>query len=359
MSTARSNVEIADWSGKTTSPDGDRNVTDESGSDGSPLLNSLRTALGRVISTIRTFATTLPAHAGKAKTEARQFGDYEKVEEAKYYSPGLPSLADDGDLPEWPTRPKVTLLAVDPYLVHVYWDFDLAKLPPDTTAAVLRFYDASTHFDVDVDLRTRNWYVSLWSPAKTYYADLGAITAAGEFIPLIRSNTIQTPRAWPVAEMEQRLVSGANASPPSDESVPRTAAPFNSEHTGILELTLHAGACPTAAESPAAKAEPAVSVSPAPHRQPPASNVTATPTEQHIPKPVDAAETLRRRLSEMQEFRRGQPRVPRPVENLPAIPALPASPDLPDDLTAHAERQFSPGLSSLLLGTKDPPKPAS
>jgi hypothetical protein len=35
----------------------------------------------------------------------------------------------------------MTLLPVDPYLVHVYWDFDLAKLPPDTAAAVLRFYD--------------------------------------------------------------------------------------------------------------------------------------------------------------------------------------------------------------------------
>jgi len=45
------------------------------------------------------------------------------------------------------------------------------------------------HFDVDVDLRTSNWYVPLWSAAKTYYADLGAITAAGEFIPLVRSNS--------------------------------------------------------------------------------------------------------------------------------------------------------------------------
>ena len=35
----------------------------------------------------------------------------------------------------------MTLLPVEPYLVHVYWDFDLAKLPPVTAAAVLRFYD--------------------------------------------------------------------------------------------------------------------------------------------------------------------------------------------------------------------------
>jgi len=356
MSTARSNVEIADWSGKTTSPDGDRNVTDESGSDGSPLLNALRTALGRVISAIRTFAARLPAE--KARTEPPWFGDYEKVEEAKYYSPGLPSLADDGDLPEWPGPPKVTLLAVDPYLVHVYWDFDLAKLPPDTTAAVLRFYDAATHFDVDVDLRTRNWYVPLWSPAKTYYADLGAITAAGEFIPLVRSNTIQTPRGWPVAEVEHRFVSGAAASPPSDESVLPQTPPFNSEYSGILETTPHAEGSPIAAGPPLAKAEPAVAYSPATGHQPPASTVTPPPSEPHIPKPGDPAEILRSRLSEMYEFRQWQPQARSAVESLPAIPPLPASPDLPDDLTAHSERQFSPGLSSLLLGAQDPRKPA-
>jgi len=331
-------------------------VTDESGSDGSPLLNALRTALGRVISTIRTLAATLPAE--KARTGPPWFGDYEKVEEAKYYSPGLPSPPDDGDLPEWPGPPKLTLLAVDPYLVHVYWDFDLAKLPPDTAAALLRFYDESTHFDVDVDLRTRNWYVPLWSPAKTYYADLGAFTTAGEFIPLVRSNTVQTPRAWPVAEMEHRFVAGAAASPQPDESdLPPTLA-FPSKHAGILEITPHAGACPAPAESPAAKAEPAVSFSPAPGDQPPEAIVTATPSEHHVPKPADAAEILRRRLSEIDEFRQGRPQAQRAAENLPAIPPLPASPDVPDELTAHAERQFSPGLSSLLLGAQDTRKPA-
>jgi hypothetical protein len=253
----------------------------------------------------------------------------------------------------------VTLLAVDPYLVYVYWDFDLAELPPDTTAAILRFYDAATHFDVDVDLRTRNWYIPLWSPAKTYYADLGAITAAGEFIPLVRSNTIQTPRGWPVAEVEHRFVSGAAASPPSDESVLPQTPPFNSEYSGILETTPHAEGSPIAAGPPLAKAEPAVAYSPATGDQPPASTVTPPPpTEPHIPKPGDPAEILRSRLSEMYEFRQWQPQARSAVESLPAIPPLPASPDPPDDLTAHAERQFSPGLSSLLLGGQDTRKPA-
>jgi hypothetical protein len=315
MSTVRSNAENAGWNGRTTSPDGKREVTDESWSGGSQVLSALRAALARVISAIRAFGATLPAQAGKAKIEAPRFGDYEKVEEAKYYSPVPPSLAEEEDLPEWSWRPRVTLMAVDPYLVHVYWDFDVAKLPPDTTAAVLRFYDAASHFDVDVDLRTRNWYVPLWSPAKTYYVDLGAITATGEFIPLVRSNTIQTSRAWPVAEVEHRFVSGADASP-------------------------------TAAEPPAAEAQPT-------------DSVAAPPTEQHIPKPPGAAEILRRRLSEIHEFRQWQPQAQRaPVESPEAIPPLPATPDLPDDLTAHTERQFSPGLSSLSVGAQGPQKPA-
>ncbi len=60
----------------------------------------------------------------------------------------------------------------------------------------------------------------------------------------------------------------------------------------------------------------------------------------------------------MYEFRQWQPQARSAVESLPAIPPLPASPDPLDDLTAHAERQFSPGLSSLLLGGQDTRKPA-
>jgi hypothetical protein len=343
---------MVDWNGRTASPDGEMEVTDESRSADSALLTALRAALARVISAIRAFGATLPVQAVKPRTEVPWFGDYEKVEEAKYYPPVPPSLAHDEDLLDRSARPGVTLLAVDPYLLHVYWDFDLAKLPPDTTAAVLRFYDGAIHFDVDVDLRTRNWYVPLWSPAKTYYADLGAITTTGKFIPLLRSNTMQTSRAWPVAEVEHRFVSGAAAPEHFKEPLP-APPPFRSERGGILEIAYRRDGSPTAPGSPTAAETPAAEA------EHPASIEAATPTERHVSKPPDAAETLRRRLSEIDEFRQWQPHSQEaPAESRQAIPPCPVTPDLRDDLTAHVEREFSPGLSSFLPRAQGPRKPA-
>jgi len=327
-------------------------VTDESRSDGSALLTALRAALARVISAIRAFGTTLRDQAGTPRTGVPWFGDYEKVEEAKYYPPGPSSLADDGDLLDWSGRPGVTLLAVHPYLLYVYWDFDLAKLPPDTTAAVLRLYGGTSHFDVDVDLRTRNWYVPLWSPAKTYYADLAAITTGCEFFPLVRSNTIQTSRAWPVAEVEHRFVSGAATYEHSTEPVPSQPPPLRSERRGILEIAQGPAGLPTASRPPIPAETPAGA-------ERPATIEAAAPIGQNTPKPPDATDILRRKLAEFHEFRQREPQARETaVESRQTIPPRPVTPDPPDDLTAHLEREFSPGLSSLLLGARGPRKPA-
>jgi hypothetical protein len=328
-------------------------VTDESRSGDSALLTALKAALARVISAIRAFGATLPDQTGTPRTEVRWFGDYEKVEEAKYYPPVPPSLAGDGDLLDWSGRPGVTLLAVDPYLLYVYWDFDLAKLPPDTTAAVLRFYDGASHFDVDVDLRTRNWYVPLRNPARTYYADLSAITAAGKLVPLVRSNTIQTSRAWPVAAVEHGFVSGAAAAEQFKELLPPPPPPFRSEDGGILEIARRSDASPTAPGSPPAAETPEAEAA-----ERPVSIVAAPPTERHVPKPPDAAETLRRRLSEIYESRQWQPHSPGAAVEQQAVSPLPVTADLPNDLTARVERQFSPGLSSFPPGARGPRKPA-
>jgi len=355
-------------------------VTDALGSGGSPVPSALRAALGRVISTIRAFAAALPAQAETPSAEAPWFGDAERVEEAKYHSPAPPYPAGGGNLPEWPERPGVTLLAVDPYLIHAYWDFDPAQLPPGTTAAVLRFYDVASHFDVEIDVRTRSWYVPVWAPARTYYADLGAI-AAGEFIALVRSNTIQTPRAWPVAEGERPFVAGAAPSPRSGEAPARQPPPSGSEPARAPQITVRADGRPLAADPPAAQAvaEPTVWVAapgdrhtphaggvgetapPGDRQTPDAGGVgeTTPPTGQPVPNPPGAAEILRRRLSEIYEFRQWQPQAPSAaVENPPAIPPPPAPLDSPHNLTERAEREFSPGLSSLLLGAAGPPKPA-
>src|SRR5437899_5793975 len=318
------------------------------------------------------------AKARKPRPEASPFGDYEKVEAVKDHS--QEQLADHGDLPESYGEPTVTLLVVDPYLVHVYWDFDLAKLPPETTSAALRFYDVtdgpiSSRFDVEIDLRARNWYVHLWSPARSYCADLGVKTGAGTFTPLVRSNTVQTPRAWPVAEVDRHFISAGAGSPRSEAAAPPPSEPVPSQTLALnaTPVPLQRTESPEAAKPPA-EADSAVSVA----EPPPAPRVH---------NPAGAAETLQKKLSEIYALRqwpqhpsrndtdssgvppadaRGSPPGLLPAEypsrnticnrsleesgrnrllRLPG-PGLPAKPDAPGDLTALTERQFSPGLSS-------------
>ncbi len=72
---------------------------------------------------------------------------------------------------------------------------------------VLRFYEVTyidwngfnhhSTFDVGIDRWGRSWYVLLWSPEKSYLADLGFVTQDGTFVSMARSNTISTPRSSP------------------------------------------------------------------------------------------------------------------------------------------------------------------
>jgi hypothetical protein len=113
-------------------------------------------------------------------------------------------------------KAKVVLLPVEPYTVHVYWELNPEAqkragkgLGQESSQVqpILRFYDvtgvfydgtnARGFFDIPVDLPDRNCYVKLWSPHKTYFVDLGWRTEQGTFIALGRSNTADTPRAWP------------------------------------------------------------------------------------------------------------------------------------------------------------------
>jgi hypothetical protein len=118
---------------------------------------------------------------------------------------------------------RVRLLPVDPYLIHAYWeiidkDLETARSQLGSVGAqiklVLRFYDityilfdgknAHGFFDVEIDPAARNWYVQLWSPEKSYCADLGLKTSEGRFLAFVRSNVTHTPPAWPSIREEER-----------------------------------------------------------------------------------------------------------------------------------------------------------
>jgi hypothetical protein len=246
---------------------------------------------------------------------------------------------------------KVSLIVVNPYLVHAYWDVDPSRLPPGTKSAVLRFHDVSETapgppFDVDIDLRAPNWYVHLWSPAKSYYADLAVKTEDGEFIPLATSNHVETPRAWPAAEAQKPAevkVVGQALSPAGRQRRPPG---------GVGRLTDGAEAH---FQAPAPETERiAVGSTIAPALPPPAAT----------PRPLHADEVLRQRLAQIYALRSVEPR---PAKAMVAAgsgeasgevfisrgaesPAAAALSPIPSDLTALAEHQFSPGLPSSQLG---------
>jgi hypothetical protein len=143
-------------------------------------------------------------------------------------SPAAPLPIEEAELPESYGATMVVLLAVNPYLVHALWDLapgDLRQMAgplgakPRHIPGRLRFHDMTGglprgSFDVEVDLLARNWYVHLWSPGKTYYVELGAGTEGAGFIPLARSNVIDTPRAQPVDDAEEHFTCAGE--PPRD-----------------------------------------------------------------------------------------------------------------------------------------------
>jgi len=107
---------------------------------------------------------------------------------------------------------RLVLMEIDPYKVHAYWNVnenDLAHIQKKLgkslkdTQLVLRIYDISciyydgtnahSHFDIEIQGLRNNWYIDLWSPAKSYCADLGFRLPSGDFHAITHSNVIHTP----------------------------------------------------------------------------------------------------------------------------------------------------------------------
>jgi hypothetical protein len=223
---------------------------------------------------------------------------------------------------------RLVLLPVDPYLMHVYWDLDSTAPPAAGVRPILRFHESGDSFrnrpfDVEVDLAASNCYVHLWSPNKTYYADIGWQASDGSFTPLARSNTVSTPPAW---------VSPSVSAPVS--------APVTLVERPILPK-------PIVEQSMLLK----------PH--------VGRPIQAPAPVQPAPAEHLQRKLAELYAIRRELPPVAEPVEPDVLEPEGPGEPsllenlepeppavelpeiDLPEiDLTEYAEERFTPGVSS-------------
>jgi hypothetical protein len=150
---------------------------------------------------------------------------HEKVQDSGFERNKNAHELDRGpiDLPDSYGETRAVLMAIEPHLLHVYWEVTSDELEKAKhwfgddhaqSQTILRFYDVTnatvdngkTHsfFDMDIDLYSRSRYVHLWSPDKSYYVELGFKTADGRFFPLVRSNVAKTPSAWPAPKADQR-----------------------------------------------------------------------------------------------------------------------------------------------------------
>jgi hypothetical protein len=127
------------------------------------------------------------------------------------------------DLPGSYGETRAVLMAIEPYLLHVYWEVTSDELEKARhwfdddhaqSQTILRFYDVTNtvvdhgkahgFFDVDIDLYSRSRYVHLWSPDKSYFVELGFKTEDGGFFPLVQSNVAKTPSAWPAPRVDEQ-----------------------------------------------------------------------------------------------------------------------------------------------------------
>ncbi len=224
--------------------------------------------------------------------------------------PTEPLAYATGERPELGDENRLVLMAVDPYVVFAYWNVTpkrmeaaLALFEADELEGyVLRFHDTtgvdfdgvnSWHsFDVSVRPEARQWYVRLWSPEKRYCADYGLRGKDGRLVALVRSNMVETAPDWPHVRVDDTAVVMSEA---------------------------------------AETAEPAVTVENAGQAEPPA--IPGTILEQ--PTPPSAATAP------------GRPR---------REPSPSGNGSLAEDLTQMSEENFTPGISSVVLGARRPRK---
>ena len=108
---------------------------------------------------------------------------------------------------------RITLMTVDPWKLFAYWEVKENTLSKIKGTLVLRVYDitgiyfdgknANLVFDVPVHGRIGDSYIGV-GPDKVFIVDMGAVSKAGDFVMIARSNQALTP-ALKVAKEEGAL----------------------------------------------------------------------------------------------------------------------------------------------------------
>jgi hypothetical protein len=258
-------------------------------------------------------------------------------------------------LPEGYGETRLLLLAVNPFLIYASWEVietDLTRCRllsgQGQSRPVLRIYDvtyihfdgtnAHSFFDVDVDLRTRNWYVHLWSPEKSYIAELGLKGSDGCFHPLARSNVTHTPRAWPSIRSEERFIRVEEDSKVAEpgllhEQKQLLSGPVPGAREGDIDSNGKATGSGEAGMdfSPLETARESI----------PSEELSAPTGRGDLPIPGEPEEILREKLERVYGNLGGRVFSPHPRESSPVTYPL-----IDQDLTGACEHKFISGISS-------------
>jgi hypothetical protein len=251
------------------------------------------------------------------------------------------------DLPDSYGETRAVLMAIEPYLLHVYWEvtsdvLEKAKhgFGDDHTQpqTILRFYDVTnasvdhgkTHnfFDLDIDLYSRSRYVHLWSPDKSYFVELGFKAGDGRFFPIVRSNVAKTPSAWPAPRADQRQ--GALHGNPEE---------------GLSKALMHKDHCVDPTIKTGNKEEQAR-----------AQKEQKPRHEGEIARAMDSEKTLSTKLVGGREFETTSKPSFQPAPSLKGKVQGPSEKGVDVDMTEMSERAFAFGVSSKRVASPEEEK---
>ncbi len=157
--------------------------------------------------------------ATAAGSSADVYATEQRVEESKFFNPSVAGQVLEPEYYELPAGygdNRIVIQVRDPYWVHAYWEITQDKMnhlrrdygeAVDKARRILRVFDvtgisfngsnSNDFFDIDINAFASNWYINVGKPGRAYCVELSLILPDGRYLPLVRSNTINTPSDGP------------------------------------------------------------------------------------------------------------------------------------------------------------------